>query len=520
MRNVWQIAPGDLKISGKSWATSFDGILGRVKTGLGCQDTAISATLYNLLVYGRGGFFLAHRDTEKIAGMFGTLVVTLPSLYRGGALRVRHGGREVTVETNASDPSEISFTAFYADCEHEALPVMEGHRVCLVYNLVQEQRKARQRLLKAPSHGHPIEAAAAILDSYWKKQGRPKKIAWLLEHQYSPAGLSFPALRGAHAAQCQVLAQAANRAKCAAHLGIVHIEETGGVDEIFDYGDRYRRGGYDDDVDVLADETVDFTAATADSKRQYVDEWRATDDRTVAFGRIPVRKGELLPAGALDEEPPDEKRLTEASGNEGASYGRSYHRAALVLWPAKQTISVLLQGGVVAAMPYLERLAASGQSGRREALFAARLIVRAWPADPDRSAAGGTSSHWERISLIAGTVSGTGGKTSGREAIFFPAALHSVTQPASGHRVHRNARQCMHSKVYGRARQSTCSGAARSLLSRLRTGISTRRCPAPAPIAANYRPLLAIPGKSFAVFASTRRAAATSIRSSAATNST
>lgn len=331
MRNVWQIAPGDLKISGKSWATSFDGILGRVKTGLGCQDTAISATLYNLLVYGRGGFFLAHRDTEKIAGMFGTLVVTLPSLYRGGALRVRHGGREVTLETNASDPSEISFTAFYADCEHEALPVMEGHRVCLVYNLVQEQRKARQRLLKAPSHGHPIEARRPSSIRIGRSRAAQRKSRG--SSNTSTARPAFPsALKGADAAQCQALAQAANRAKCAAHLGIVHIEETGGVDEIF----------------------------------EYVDEWRATDDRTVAFGRIPVRKGELLPAGALDEEPPDEKRLTEASGNEGASYGRSYHRAALVLWPAKQTISVLLQGGVVAAMPYLERLTASGQSGRRE----------------------------------------------------------------------------------------------------------------------------------------------------------
>jgi hypothetical protein len=29
-------------------------------------------------------------------GMFGTLVVTLPSAYRGGGLRIRHAGREVS----------------------------------------------------------------------------------------------------------------------------------------------------------------------------------------------------------------------------------------------------------------------------------------------------------------------------------------------------------------------------------------------------------------------------------------
>ena len=101
VRKVWQIAPGKVKIGGKSWAANFETILSKVKAGLGCDDASVSAELYKLLVYDRGGFFLAHRDTEKADGMFGTLVVTLPSTYRGGALRIRHAGREVTVDTNS-----------------------------------------------------------------------------------------------------------------------------------------------------------------------------------------------------------------------------------------------------------------------------------------------------------------------------------------------------------------------------------------------------------------------------------
>ena len=34
----------------------------------------------------------------------------------------------------SNDPSELAFAAVYADCEHEILPVTEGHRACLVYN--------------------------------------------------------------------------------------------------------------------------------------------------------------------------------------------------------------------------------------------------------------------------------------------------------------------------------------------------------------------------------------------------
>ena len=377
VRNVWQISPGAVKISGKSWAASFENILAKVTVGLGCHDPAISAELYKLLVYDRGGFFLAHRDTEKTAGMFGTLVLTLPSAYRGGALRIRHADREVTVETNSTEPSELSFVAFYADCEHEALPVQEGNRVCLVYNLVQKPAKGKDRILKTPNYGSQVATAATILEGYWNSPNAPAKIAWLLDHQYSPAGLSFSSLKGADAAKSQVLMQAAAQAQCVAHLGVVHIGETGSAEEEYYYNSR--RGRYESE-----DEDTSFTAITVDDSWQYVDEWRDTDDHAVEFGPIPLREGELLPAGALDKEPADNGRLMEASGNEGATYERSYYRAALVLWPANRMIDVLLGAGVVATLPYLKRLAAGGKQARPEAVATAQRIVEAWPSDARR----------------------------------------------------------------------------------------------------------------------------------------
>lgn len=400
VRDVWQIAPGVIKISGKSWAGNFENILSKVIAGLGCQNAKVSAELYKMLVYDRGGFFLAHRDTEKTAGMFGTLVLTLPSTYQGGALRIRHADREVTVETDATDPSEISFAAFYADCEHEALPVQQGNRVCLVYNLIQEPAKRKTQVLKAPNHGPQVVKAASTLEKYWSSKNAPPKIAWILEHQYSPAGLTFSSLKGSDAAKVQVLLQAAAQAQGVAHLGIVHIGETGGAEE--DYDDFYRSRGrrwdryQDDEADESENEDSDgedvsFTAITVDDGWQYLDEWRDTEDRAVAFGRIPLTPGELLPSGALDKEPPDEKRLTEASGNEGATYERSYHRAALVLWPANRMIDVLLQSGVVATLPHLNRLSAGGTSTRVEAMAAAQRVVAAWSTAalrPDRYSVG------------------------------------------------------------------------------------------------------------------------------------
>jgi hypothetical protein len=408
VRNVWQIAPGKVKIGGKSWAANFENILSKVRAGLGCDDASVSAELYKLLVYDRGGFFLPHRDTEKSGGMFGTLVVTLPSTYRGGALRIRHAGREVTVDTNAPDPSELSYVAFYADCEHEALPVREGNRVCLVFNLIQKHSKGRHRILKAPVYESQVSEAAAILDRFFRAPDAPAKIAWLLDHQYSPAGLSFSALKGADAAKARVFVQAAARAQCAAHLGIVHIGESGAAEPGDDYFYRSRRTryrSYEDGDEEENDEDASFTVATVDDTWQYVDEWRDSDDRVVEFGRVPLTGGELLPAGALDGEPPDEKRLTEASGNEGATYERSYHRAALVLWRQNRYVDVLLQAGVVAALPYLKQLAAGGKRAPSEAIAVAERILDAWPSHAQRWDSHSIGREWpeaaDRIQMIA-----------------------------------------------------------------------------------------------------------------------
>ena len=92
-----------------------------------------------------------------------------------------------------------------------------------------------------------LREAAAILERFLTAPNAPAKIAWLLDHQYSPAGLSFSALKGADAAKArESSSQAAARAQCAAHLGIVHIGESGAAEPDDDYFYRSRRNRYRD----------------------------------------------------------------------------------------------------------------------------------------------------------------------------------------------------------------------------------------------------------------------------------
>jgi hypothetical protein len=58
--------------------------ISNIKTDLGLEDYTIATHLYKLLIYEEGDFFLPHKDSEKEKGMFGTLVIGLPSQYTGG----------------------------------------------------------------------------------------------------------------------------------------------------------------------------------------------------------------------------------------------------------------------------------------------------------------------------------------------------------------------------------------------------------------------------------------------------
>src|SRR4029453_12958736 len=74
----------------------------------------------------------------------------------------------------------------------------------------------------------------------------------------------------------------------------------------------------------------------------------------------------------------------EATGNEGASFERSYRRAALVIWPRQHSADVLLEGGVRAVMPSLKDIAqrcglpSASRAERAVARSIARRIHGAW----------------------------------------------------------------------------------------------------------------------------------------------
>src|SRR5271163_556285 len=384
VRRTWQIEPGQVKIASKHWPQTLQTVLARVGEGLGVEDP-IEAELYKLLVYDEGSFFAGHRDTEKSPGMFATLVIVLPSVCSGGELVVRHGGREAKLDMRAADPSEIAFAAFYADCVHEVLPVTSGCRLALVYNLT---RRGKRGALAPPSHEREQAAAAAML-SEWAGRGDPTKIVYLLEHAYTQAELGFVALKGADSAAAAILVEAARRARCDLHLALLKIEESGAAE----YADspRSRRDRWSE---------PELEAGEVFESSRVLSQWRRPDGAASPLSELPFGDDEISPSEALEDMVPDEEHFQEHAGNEGASFERSYSRAALVLWPSDRIFAVVNQAGLDATLPFLadmaKRWSASGKDRGsqlwRDARALSEEMLRTWPkAGPYYRAGGGAS---------------------------------------------------------------------------------------------------------------------------------
>ena len=340
VRNCRQVEAGLVEVSGRAWNDTFSSLLDRSAEGLGCPREMLDAELYKLLVYETGGFFVPHRDTEKAEGMVATLVIALPVVGRGGELVVRHRGREEIVDMAADDPSEFSWAAFYADCEHEIRPVTEGNRICLVYNLMLKDGGAP---LRAPDHDDLVAPIAEELAALPGPSRRDRKLVWLLEHDYSEAGLSFGTLKNTDRAVGRVLAAAAERAGYFLHTAILQLEDT------FHVG--FHGYGYVREVEVVPGDEIETYEAIDTSCTLGC--WTTPDGKRVDYGELPLVEGELMPDGRLDPGVPDMQRLTEATGNAGATLDRLYRRAALVLWPEPDTVAVLGAAGTGAILAYL-----------------------------------------------------------------------------------------------------------------------------------------------------------------------
>jgi len=373
VRRTWQVDGARVALTGQRWSADLAAVVERVRRGLAVAG-AIEAQLYKLLIYDTGSFFIPHRDTEKAPGMFATLVVVLPCDYSGGELIIRHRGQEVRVDLHRDEPSEAAFAAFYADCPHEVLPIASGYRLALIYNLV---RVGPGPLPQAPDYGTEQQRLVQLLGGWNTSTAAPDetpaKLVYPLEHAYTQAEIAFAALKGKDAAIAQCLIPAAAAAGCDLHLALLTVTASGWAE--------YTGSGRWDSPDLEVGEVTETDWQLHD--------WCLPDDSRPAMDPLPFSADELSPADALADLDEAEPEFSEATGNAGASFERTYQRAALILWPRTRRAATLAAGGLGVSIPALLALvhrweasgAKSGDPVWHEARSLAAAIRTGWPTD-------------------------------------------------------------------------------------------------------------------------------------------
>ena len=118
--------------------------------------------------------------------------------------------------------------------------------------------------------------------------------------------------------------------------------------------------------------------------------------------RFPCSRRNCFPTGALDGAAPDERRVHEASGNEGVSLERSYRRAAVVIWPRSRTLDIIASAGIDGAVEWVAAQFATDGAASRDHVFAlAKRLVRIWSHDPYGREEDATRSRVRMLDLLA-----------------------------------------------------------------------------------------------------------------------
>jgi len=395
VRRVWELDPEQFQLTNPKWHELLLLIVDRVREELGLGRHKLEAHLYKLLLYEEGGFFLPHRDGEKLDRMVATLVIGLPSVHAGGELIVSHDGTEhEIVFSGAASGHELSFAAFYADCQHEIRPVRSGYRLCLAYNMTLAKSRGKKGIA-APTTTATVTVVSELLDG-WRVEGEEQKIAVTLEHQYTQDGLTVDKLKGVDGARAAVLFEAAEQAGCVAHLALVTFWQSGSAEGGYydDYA-RYRRRRYwddDDDDDEEGQDASQYEMGEIYDQSLLANHWSDRQGNKVALGDIRLDEAEIVDEVPLEDWEASREEFEGYTGNAGMTLERWYHRAAIVIWPREKHFAVLCNagtdasiGGLASMVKQLKRAPqARREEQRQECLDFAAAIIGSWQSGGQR----------------------------------------------------------------------------------------------------------------------------------------
>ncbi|KAK7744787.1 hypothetical protein SLS62_010020 [Diatrype stigma] len=299
VRKTWELNTEQFQCSNPSWKAYLDTLLQEAAKNLGMPGT-IRAEPYKLLLYEEGSFFKRHKDSEKVPGMVGTLVICLPSKHEGGDVHLSHAGKARVFATSKSSAFDLTALAWYSDVTHEIKEITSGYRLVLTYNIIQEAGAKTSASYFVQQQNHLQSWITRWRDAFPKTT----KLVYRLEHKYSKNGLSLRQLKGSDAGRVQSLYDLC--ARNGFYLFLARLTKT-------------ENEGEDAD-DFVEDECLQL---------EYL---LSCDGVEVGF-YCSVKIGDILGRDPYADRDPDSESEGPYTGNESQPSEYRYHDSAAVLVP-------------------------------------------------------------------------------------------------------------------------------------------------------------------------------------------
>jgi 2OG-Fe(II) oxygenase superfamily len=354
VRKSWQIDPKHFQLRNPQFDSQLDLVIEAVAKELkvGCGPTGVDAELYKLLLYEEGAFFLPHQDGEKAEGMFGTLMICLPSKHTGGDLHLSHEGRHQVFGTAPSSEFGYSSSAWYSDVNHEVKPVTSGYRLVLIYNLIQRCPGPKTMASASTDTKRNLEKVLAEWDSLCSRENPdiPRMLAYKLSYKYFQANLSFDSLKGSDHAKFQRFREACGDQSFDLYLAHIEKEVSGGCDE--DNWGRSYNDQYETSDEEEGDENLQYLSQNSDDHEVHLGGYhKIVDfvDSSIKLTRVIDVSGKKvakdvdfevrdIAQGNIFKRAPDGEDYSGYTGNEGVSTTHFYRDTVVLLMPRQSKL--------------------------------------------------------------------------------------------------------------------------------------------------------------------------------------
>ncbi|KAI5830724.1 hypothetical protein K523DRAFT_415626 [Schizophyllum commune Tattone D] len=372
VRDTWEMDASLVHFNNAAWNDFMQRVLKDVCTTLGV-NMAVSnprCELYKLLLYETGSHFLPHVDTEKVGSMFATIIVVLPSPFTGGAAHLSHANKSEVFDCSENSAHQMTVLSWYTDVTHSIEPITSGYRLALSYNVYHTTNTLRPSL---PTTHSAVNALRHVLLSWKQANGPdvPRKVIYLLDHQYTQANKTGSALKGADAHKLGILQGLAKELGFQLGLASLKAHVTGYADD-----DEYTPRAYGvanfmevEERELKIRDLTDLDGNLLKEKIDFEDE---------GIECIPREFTNAVENGEFDDE-----NYEGYQGNEAGTLERWYQRTVLVLWPLKFDINKSFKDDIDDAIRVL--LHVTPKAHKRERRLADFLInVARSESEPSR----------------------------------------------------------------------------------------------------------------------------------------